>query len=674
MEYRSNINLAIKKIMPLLDQTGPDTEQGTGQGKSKGRVKEKENGRERGRSQKKGITKQHTSPANTPTRSPQAFRVALLLLLALPQIAFAALFENLLTFNPKALALGNAVSADYVGIDSLQYNPAALIHMNPGISADFRLLGAPVVQTIRQTSPTLSPQFPEFTLYYRGYTVRCDSAFKPFAGLTGPNGQSLHPNDQLTPSVLPTRSFNDSLPADVCFGPELTNPNGVFVKDPLNKPAPDLSRPIAIPIPLPFALPNIGYKPYEDSRFAFAAQIFSTAPLPPIDFGESVDLINTLGVQRFTFSPGFAFAVTDKLNIGAAMRISKSYLQTDIFISGQNQLVGFLNATTHDLCTTNQTRSSAGEQFIFDTMYECASLYRNHQARVDAGEARESGYWPFLPQEPIATVQLEGDTPLGYGWNIGVQWSPSEWLTLGSTYRSEEDDVYRTKGNVYYSDGLLSVVNAMNNLPVLGPISQALILNGSASDKINIDLNIPWPAAFSLGASIRVFTPLKFNVEYRKYYYSAWDFWDATIVGTEVKAISLLGLLSPNNVGNVLPIEAGGEDLSYYSYGLEYQLNRRLALRLGNEERPFLNDSGEATLLAINGITMRSLGAAYHLTHNQIVDVSLTHMAVDAGPSEHSLPLSEQPMTVLTLRGATYEPIDLKINVLLFTASYTYRF
>ncbi len=46
--------------------------------------------------------------------------------LTVPTISNAALIENLTIGNPKALALGNAVTADPPGIDSMHFNPAGL--------------------------------------------------------------------------------------------------------------------------------------------------------------------------------------------------------------------------------------------------------------------------------------------------------------------------------------------------------------------------------------------------------------------------------------------------------------------------------------------------------------------------------------------------------------------
>ncbi|NIQ10379.1 MAG: hypothetical protein GWO08_00395, partial [Gammaproteobacteria bacterium] len=40
--------------------------------------------------------------------------------------ANAALIENMTILHPKATALGNAVTADPPGVDSIHYNPAGL--------------------------------------------------------------------------------------------------------------------------------------------------------------------------------------------------------------------------------------------------------------------------------------------------------------------------------------------------------------------------------------------------------------------------------------------------------------------------------------------------------------------------------------------------------------------
>ncbi len=592
----------------------------------------------------------------------------------------AAVAENILPLNPKAFALGNSVTADYVGIDSLQYNPAALINLRPGFSTEYKLLGMPLAQIVRRTSPSLTPKYTEFTLFFRGYTVRCDSAYQPFSSIGIPSSISSNPGrDPVSGGLDPSiPSLNYDLPDDVCFGPSLSNPNGIFLDDPLDSSSSNLDRAIPIPLVLPLYLPNIGYKDSEDARMAFAAQVFTNVPLPTLDLKGDIDILSNLGLQRLTFTPGFAFRVTDKLSVGAALRVSKARIQAGVFLDGQSQVFGFLNAVVHDLCKTNESRKNTnslsprgGADFIYSDMLNCIELYQVHQERVDAGKARESGYWPFLPWESVGEAYVDGDTSVIYGWNLGVQWQPVPWLTWGATYRTKEDDVFDTSGRVYYSPGVVSLFKGLNSVPVLG-IFTNLLLDGSASDKIALDLNIPWPAAFSTGVSMQVMEKTKFNIEYRKYEYSDWETWDATITSTEVNAIGLLGLLSPNNVGNTIGIAAGGVDTSYWSYGLEYQWNQRLAFRLGYEDRPFLSNTG---FIPVYGLRMISVGSEYKLTHDKVVDVALTSVHVDATKSRsNSKSVYDDPFSLLTLRGAEYHQEQMDVNILLFSASYTHRF
>lgn len=582
----------------------------------------------------------------------------------------AALVENILTFNAKAYSLGNAVTADYVGVDSLQYNPAALIHLRPGFSTEFKMLGAPLVQVVRKTAQTLTPKHPSFNLFYKGYTVRCDSPYRPYSDVDAP-GSTNPGRDPVSGGLDPSiRSVDTGLPDDLCIGPELVNPNGIFLDDPLDDVPTDIDRIIPIPIPLPLYLPNIGYKESENARLAFAAQVFTNAPLPKIEFGD-IALLNALGVQRLTFTPGFAFQVTDKLSVGAALRVSKSYLQAGVGLDAGTQLFGFMNAVIHDSCKTNETRRNSDAARVYDDLLNCAQLYVDHQKRVDDGLARESGYWPFLPWEPIATVHVEGSTSLIYGWNFGVQWQPMPWITWGATYRTKEDDVYSADGSIYYSTGLQNLFTGFQSDPILGFISNTFLLDGAAEDDISLDLNIPWPSAFSTGVSMQLSEKLKVNYEYRKYKYSAWKTWDATITSTELNAIRLLSLISPNNSGATLGIPAGGVDTSYTAWGVEYQWNRRLAYRAGIEDRPFLDDEGG--LIPVYGIEMISVGAAYKLTHDKEVDIGLTRLVID-GTSPSKKTLSNDPFAVLSLRGAQYENVQLDAGIIMFTAGYTHRF
>ena len=65
----------------------------------------------------------------------RALQLSASALLLASQVSFAALSENLTISNPKALALGNAVTADPPGIDSIHFNPAGLarVHGREGL-------------------------------------------------------------------------------------------------------------------------------------------------------------------------------------------------------------------------------------------------------------------------------------------------------------------------------------------------------------------------------------------------------------------------------------------------------------------------------------------------------------------------------------------------------------
>lgn len=71
----------------------------------------------------------------------RAFKVVLGFGLSVSVTAQAALVENLTLGNPKALALGNAVTADPPGVDSIHYNPAGLVRVT-GREGLFKLTAA----------------------------------------------------------------------------------------------------------------------------------------------------------------------------------------------------------------------------------------------------------------------------------------------------------------------------------------------------------------------------------------------------------------------------------------------------------------------------------------------------------------------------------------------------
>lgn len=582
----------------------------------------------------------------------------------------AAVMENILPLNAKAFGLGNAVTADYVGIDSLQYNPAALVNLKAGYSIEFKAVGAPLIHAYRKNSPTLTPDHPEFNLFYGGYTVRCDSPFRPFTDIQTPNANPGRNPLSGTPDTAISNN-GPELATEVCVGPELVNPNGVFYDDPLDSAPNTIDVLVPIPIILPLYIPNIGYKQSPDSRLAFAAQFFTNLAVPTINLGDKVDSVKAVGIQRVTFSPGLAFRVTDTLSVGAAFRISQSRVQLDVYLDGQNQFFGFLNAGINDLCATNEARRNKGAAFVYEDLLNCVGLFQTHQERVDDGLARESGYWPFLPWDSIAEIQAIGKTPFVYGYNLGVQWTPIPWLTWGATYRSKEVDKYTAGGDIFYSRGVQNIFTAFQGVPILNDISSFLLLDGSASDSFEASIEIPWPAAVSTGISAHLTEKIKVNLEYRKYMYSAWKTWDLNITKTELAAIKLLQLLDPESPNGTIPLPVGGVDTSYYTYGFEYQWNQRLAYRFGYEDRPFLNDVTES-VVPIYGVKIVSIGSEYKLTHNTVVDIAFSAIRLDGiAPKESTL--NENPIELLTLRGAEYKQ-QLQLGMVLFTAGYRHQF
>ena len=99
--------------------------------------------------------------------SPNAVRSALYgggvsLLLMLATQAQAQLAQNLFIGNPKALALGNAVTADPPGIDAIHFNPAGLARLSgrqfeiKGIAGDMSL------EAEFQAGPELQYAFDQF--------------------------------------------------------------------------------------------------------------------------------------------------------------------------------------------------------------------------------------------------------------------------------------------------------------------------------------------------------------------------------------------------------------------------------------------------------------------------------------------------------------------------------
>lgn len=198
--------------------------------------------------------------------------------------ANAQLLHNVTLGNPKALALGNAVTADPPGIDSIHFNPAGLSKIQ-GRQRQLKVLVADMQLETKFGEPTLP-------------TAEQKNAF---LGVSGPACAGLT--------------------ADECWGIDPVANTSVSNEDPV------LMLPFAGLVELPMIAFPAGGIAFEDSSHGWT---FGTAVYSPEGVGFTRDKDSPgayqgyeVGVTRLTyFSPTIAIQVNPELSLGAGINFS----------------------------------------------------------------------------------------------------------------------------------------------------------------------------------------------------------------------------------------------------------------------------------------------------------------------------------------------------------------
>ncbi|MGM0563703.1 MAG: OmpP1/FadL family transporter [Pseudomonadota bacterium] len=218
----------------------------------------------------------------------------------MPNSALAALAENL-TVSPRALAMGNAVTADPPGVHAVHYNPAALTNMPDGGTNDLTLL-APTFKT--------------------GATFTAPEDYEVFGFSDDPIIDEDHPD------YVGNESFTDKLTLYV--------PGG------------DIVEPEAFTVPTG----GIAYRP-KGSRYVFA-----TAGYAPLGAGYQREDDDpgrfqgkTLALERITLlSPTIAVQVNETFSFGASIGLSYSAFYMDLDMRSPNEFVGVVRFLKEDVC------------------------------------------------------------------------------------------------------------------------------------------------------------------------------------------------------------------------------------------------------------------------------------------------------------------------------------
>lgn len=529
--------------------------------------------------------------------------------------AQAELAQNI-SVDIRALAMGNAVTADPPEISSIHYNPAGLARIN-GLQLDIQTFVADF-QIRREFSAP-----PGFNIFgYSDDPVVC----------TDPpnNGEGICKNFVTGVSKVAQ--------------PYLYVPgSGKFFRWPKG-------------VPLVAPLGGIAYKP-PGSRFTFATAAY--APLAAGLGQDNGDPGNFMGqrvaMERITYlSPSLAYQVTDNLALGASIGLSYQAIALQTDLRFPNDLLGVFRLIDEDVCGPFKQNPS----IVTDLL-----LFGVCNAKQSIG-----------PFSPLGNMKLTLSETVSPTFNLGLLWEPNETFGLGLVYQSGSKMKLRGPYTILNYPGAPDVIAGLNS-SVTGKIVSALLGFPPyipPSDTGIATMNLEYPAHFQGGIKYRVLPDLQLNMDLGWTDYAAWDSFPITF-DRPVSALGIAKLLGNGITATSLSLPLKFRSPWNFSFGMQYDVNERLKLRLGYEPRTSaIPDYRRNPMVPINNAQLFGSGLTYRFDRNADIDLTAAFIrSSDRIPANTSGLANKTGVDNLLLN--PYAGLDIATDAKIFVLGAAYR-
>lgn len=550
--------------------------------------------------------------------------------------AHAQVTHNITLGNPKALALGNAVTADPPGIDSIHFNPAGLAKIK-GRERQFKFLIAHM---------TLEGEFgaQQAGDLADSYNKAQDSLF------TDQNGNWTGDQQGKDPCFQNVGSFQVDSTQEHCFEfDDLQNTSSSTSDATLILPGTGIK---SVPV---LAVPFGGIA-VEDPDYGWT---FATAFYSPQAVGyerEENDPAAYEGYKVATarltyFSPSVGLQINDEIALGASIGFSWQGFGVHTKFRAPEQTLQFVQGTVNQL---------------------------------DEEAKQELGLSLIGPYENVGNLELELEDPLSLSFNLGLLWEPQEWVSFGFVYQSESTSDLEGSYKMTNSDEFLATTTSLKGNPLfpilLGGLGGSPDINAEKVEKGDVTMEYKIPQSMAFGSSVKVFPNLKVNVDLKWIDYSVWDSLDFKFSQNVdfLNVASVIETIAGENDSDpdMLRMPRGYEDAWSFAIGTEYQYDDNTVLRFGYEPRTsVVPDDKVDFLLPIAAADLYSMGAGYQLDKFSRVDLALGYMVskFDADVGESTNANSSKAGDVV------YNPysrlsFEGKTTAILIAASYEERF
>lgn len=495
-------------------------------------------------------------------------RILTLLLLMIPSFAFAQLSQNLF-IDTKAMSLGNAVTADPVGIMNIHFNPAGLTKL------EGRQLEIQVMNIMLAAEATFV--LPEDARANCGKDL-LDICKDPTISRKDANGDRVYFDGKSKTSAAAFLPGVGIMPADLPISPL---PKGGVSINP------------------------VGSK----FTFANAAYIPMAAGFAKEDDDPGRYQAKQVALQRFAYlSPSFGYKVSDTLSVGAGFIFAHQAVAVKQDIRAPSVLIGVLGELQNAFGCFNEDGSPTGNDPLAPIITLCGGK--------------------IGPYEDVGELTMITEESLSPSINLGLLWEPTDWFAFGIGYQGGAKARLKGTFDVKYSDDFSrffrhfrgSIVGA-----IAGPMFGLPI--GLEREQGNVSVDLEYPQHVRTGIKLRAFDRLQLNVD------AGWtdlDKWDALQFEFDrsVSFLSAAKTMAPGLVTDTsLKQEMNYKSVWSFAFGLAYDLNSRTQLRMGFEPRATsIPEDGRSIQAPLGKTNLYSVGLGYQWDMDTTIDLSLSFL------------------------------------------------
>lgn len=493
--------------------------------------------------------------------------VSAIILAGCSSTAFAQLGTNL-SVDTRALALGNAVTADPPGISAVHFNPAALTKIQ-GLQTDVQGIVA-------------------------NFDIQREFSVPAGYNVFGYSDDPIVCNDGPEVASDICTDFKGTVHGDVEYA-------SLYV--PVLKKMVDLGE--GMPLAAPTA--GIAYNP-PGSKATFATAMY--APLIAGFGAENGNPGNYMGQQvaleRITYlSPSIGYQINDQLSIGGGIGMSYQAIGLKTDLRFPNELIGMLRMIDEVVCTPFKEHSDIITDILLLGMCNA-----------------DEGMNPF---GRFGQMQLAMEQSLSPSYNLGVLWEPTEDFSFGMVYQSAAKMRLKGKYHIDNAKAPQEMIKGLMSSPTGQILASILGFPSSvpASESGLVAMDFEYPAHFQAGVKYKLMPDLQVNFDVGWTDYKAWDKFRFEF-DRQISALKIAKLLSENISDSSLALPLEFTSPWNFGIGLEYSATDRLKLRAGYEPRASaIPDGKRNTMIPINGAQLFGLGVGYRFDADTDLDLSI---------------------------------------------------